>query len=227
MLKRYSNGLQFNMNYAWQKALDGQSSLAEVKVQNPFDRRQDYSRSSWDINHVFNFAYVYELPFGKGRKFGANWASAADLLLGGWALEGITRLETGTATVDFDRVSIVPTQAVRLNVPIWQVIPTRVQRHRMSGSTRRRLFCLRSSRLATQAPTSPTRTASSAIDFAVEKKFPIRERHAIEFRTEFFNMPNTVNFADPTTAMNNANFGRITSQRTPPRQIQFGLRYRF
>ena len=39
LLKRYSNGLQFNMNYAWQKALDGQSSLAEVKVQNPFDRR--------------------------------------------------------------------------------------------------------------------------------------------------------------------------------------------
>ena len=91
------------MNYAWQKALDGQSSLAEVKVQNPFDRRQDYSRSSWDINHVFSFAYVYELPFGKGRKFGANWAKAADLLLGGWALEGITRLETGTAAIDFDR----------------------------------------------------------------------------------------------------------------------------
>jgi hypothetical protein len=36
-----------------------------------------------------------------------------------------------------------------------------------------------------------------------------------------------VNFGDPTGAMNNANFGKITSQRTPPRQIQFGLRYRF
>ena len=89
------SGLQFNLNYTFQKALDGQSSLAEVKVQNPFDRRQDYSRSSWDINHVFNFSYLYELPFGKGRKFGANWGTATDLLLGGWALEGITRLESG------------------------------------------------------------------------------------------------------------------------------------
>ena len=113
LLKRFSGGLQFNMNYTWQKSLDGQSSLAEVKVQNPFDRRQDYSRSSWDINHVFNFAYVYELPFGKGRKFGANWAKAADLLLGGWALEGITRLEIGTAAIDFDRRDRSPTRAVR------------------------------------------------------------------------------------------------------------------
>ncbi len=94
--KRYSNGLQFNTNYTWQKSLDGQSSLAESqKTQNPFDRRQDYSRSSWDINHVFNFSYLYELPIGKGRKWGASWVKAADLVLGGWSLEGITRLESG------------------------------------------------------------------------------------------------------------------------------------
>ena len=59
------------------------------------------------------------------------------------------------------------------------------------------------------------------------KNFPIRGSHALEFRTEFFNVPNTVNFSDPIGVMNDANFGRITSQRTPPRQIQFSLRYRF
>jgi hypothetical protein len=95
VIKRYSNGLLLNANYTFQKALDGQSSLAEVKVQNPFDRRRDYSRSSWDINHVFNFSYVYELPFGKGRKLGGDWGKAGELLLGGWTLQGITRLESG------------------------------------------------------------------------------------------------------------------------------------
>ena len=64
------------------------------------------------------------------------------------------------------------------------------------------------------------------IDMAVQKKFPIRERQRLEFRTEFFNVPNTVNFGDPIGAMNN-DFGKISSQRTNPRQIQFGLRYRF
>jgi hypothetical protein len=59
------------------------------------------------------------------------------------------------------------------------------------------------------------------------KNFLIRGSHALEFRTEFFNVPNTVNFSDPIGVMNDANFGRITSQRTPPRQIQFSLRYRF
>ena len=46
--KRFSDGLQFNLNYSWQKALDGQSSLAEVKVQDPFNRHLDDSRSSWE-----------------------------------------------------------------------------------------------------------------------------------------------------------------------------------
>jgi hypothetical protein len=62
---------------------------------------------------------------------------------------------------------------------------------------------------------------------ALAKEFRITENHALEFKTEFFNVPNTVNFGDPTGAMNNANFGKITSQRTSPRQIQFNLRYRF
>jgi len=65
------------------------------------------------------------------------------------------------------------------------------------------------------------------IDMALEKQFQIRENHALEFKTEFFNVPNTVNFGDPTNTMNNANFGKVTSQRTNPRQIQFSLRYRF
>ena len=73
--------------------------MSEVKVQDPFNRRADYSRSSWDINHVFNFAYVYELPFGRGRKFGGGMHRGVDALLGGWALEGITRLGNGSTAL--------------------------------------------------------------------------------------------------------------------------------
>jgi hypothetical protein len=67
----------------------------------------------------------------------------------------------------------------------------------------------------------------TVIDMALEKKFPIRENHALEFKTEFFNVPNTVDFGDPNGVLTNQNFGRISSQRTNPRQIQFSLRYRF
>ena len=64
-------------------------------------------------------------------------------------------------------------------------------------------------------------------DVAVRKDFPINERHLIEFRTEFFNLPNHANFGLPQERMDRGDYGRIGSQNGNPRQIQFGLRYRF
>ena len=226
MRKRYSNGLQFNTNYTWQKSLDGQSSLAESsKTQDPFNRRADYSRSTWDINHVFNFAYLYELPFGKGRKWGANWAKASDLVLGGWSVEGITRLETGppfNVSLGIDRANTGrSTQRPNL-VGDPNAGPTTVDQWFNTAA-----FAMpadnvwQCGRVHHQCRWPRQHRSGGG------GKFPIRGSHALEFRTEFFNVPNTVNFSDPIGAMNNANFGRITSQRTPPRQIQFSLRYRF
>jgi Carboxypeptidase regulatory-like domain len=226
LMKRFSGGSMFNMNYTWQKSLDGQSSLAEVKVQNPFDRRQDYSRSSWDINHVFNFAYVYELPFGKGRKFGSNWNRAANLLLGGWSLQGITRLESGPP------FNVTTGQDIA-NTGRSSQRPNLVGDPNAGPKTPDEWFNTK----AFARPAQFTFGTAGAfitnadgiisIDMGLAKEFRIRENHVLEFKTEFFNVPNTVNFGDPTGAMNNANFGRITTQRTPPRQIQFNLRYRF
>jgi hypothetical protein len=225
--KRYSNGLQFNTNYTWQKSLDGQSSLAEsTKTQDPFNRRADYSRSTWDINHVFNFAYLYELPFGKGRKWGANWAKASDLVLGGWSVEGITRLETGppfNVSLGIDRANTGrSTQRPNL-VGDPNAGPTTVDQWFNTAA-----FAMPAEYTFGNAGAYITNADGLvSIDMALAKNFPIRGSHALEFRTEFFNVPNTVNFSDPIGAMNNASFGRITSQRTPPRQIQFSLRYRF
>ncbi len=224
--KRFSKGFLLNTNYTWQKSLDGQSSLAEVKVQNPFDRRQDYSRSSWDINHVFNFSYVYELPFGAGRQFGTNWSKAADLLLGGWVLQGITRLESGPPINVLSGQDIANTgrsnQRPNLvgdpntgpkTIDEWFNTKAFVRPAQFTFGT--------AGAFITNAPGITT------IDVAMEKRFRITENHGLEFKTEFFNVPNTVNFGDPNGTLNNANFGKITSQRTNPRQIQFSLRYRF
>jgi hypothetical protein len=116
--KRFSRSLQFNLNYTWQKALDNQSSLAEnQKTQDPFNRRLDWSRSSWDINHVLVFSYVYELPIGRGRMWGGNMSRAADLVVGGWSLEGIARLESGPPVMVYTSEDIANTgrKTQRLN----------------------------------------------------------------------------------------------------------------
>ena len=226
LLKRFSRGLQFNLNYTWQKALDGQSSLAEVKVQDPFNRHLDYSRSSWDTRQVFNFAYVYELPFGRGRQFGADISGAANAILGGWSLEGITRLETG------------PPINIQLGRDIANTGRSR-QRPNLAGNPNNgaKTPDAWANAGAFAVPDQYTFGSAGAyiteadgivsFDVAIQKEFRVNERHAIEFRTEFFNLPNHANFGIPQERMNRGNFNQITNQTGNPRQIQLGLRWRF
>ena len=224
--KRFSDGLQFNLNYSWQKALDGQSSLAEVKVQDPFNRDQDYSRSSWDTRQVFNFSYVYELPFGKGRKFGRDMSSAADAIVGGWALEGITRLETG------------PPVNIQLGQDIANTGRSR-QRPNLVGNPNNgpKTPDAWINASAFEVPNDYTFGTAGAyitdadgivsFDVTLAKQFRFSESQGLELRVEFFNLPNHVNFGLPQERMNRGNFNRITNQSTNPRQIQLALRYSF
>ena len=55
----------------------------------------DYSSAAWDIRQNFTTGFTYDLPFGRGRQFGASMNKAADLLLGGWQVNGILTLHTG------------------------------------------------------------------------------------------------------------------------------------
>ncbi len=227
LAKRYSSGLQFNLNYTWQKSLDNQSSLAEnQKTQDPFNRRSDWSRSSWDINHVAVFSYVYELPFGRGRQLGGNWSKGLDLVAGGWSVEGITRFDSGPPFMVFTNQDIANTgrKTQRVNA---------VSNPNNGPKTADEWF--NTSAFVNPAPftfgnASPYITNADNIvsfDVALQKRFVIHEQHAFELRGEFFNIGNTVSFGDPQGNFNNAAFGVISSQRVDPRQIQFGLRYRF
>ena len=224
--KRFSRGLQFVMNYTWQKALDGQSSLSEVKVQDPFNRKLDYSRSSWDVRHVFNFAYVYELPFGKGRQFGSDWSKALDLVAGGWSLEGIFRLESGPPIFIWSGRDIANTGRSRQRMNL-------VGNPNSGPKTVEQWFNLDAFALpdeftfgnAGQYITDGDGVVG--IDVAVQKQFRISEGHSLELRSEFFNLPNHTNFDRPQGRLNRGDRGEIRQANGNPRQIQFALRYRF
>jgi hypothetical protein len=66
-----------------------------------------------------------------------------------------------------------------------------------------------------------------SLDIVLGKQFHIKEGHTLELRGEFFNFPNTTSFGDFEGNINNAAYGRVSSQRVSSRQIQLGLRYRF
>jgi hypothetical protein len=225
LTKRFSSGLLFNMNYTWGRAMDDQSSLAEWKTQDPYNMKADYSRASIDLRHIFNFSYVYDLPFGRGRRFGGNWNRALDAVLGGWAVDGFIRAQTGrpyNVTLGQDRANV--------------------------GRTYQRPNVSRDPNTGPRTPDQWFDTAAFSLpapftfgnagafivegdgrhnyDISLAKRFYVRENHSLELRGEFFNLTNTVKMGDPNTNFSSTAFGQVTSA-TDARQIQLALRYQF
>jgi hypothetical protein len=226
-VKRFQHGLQFNGNYTWGRNMDDQSSLAEWKTQNQYNKRADYSRSSIDLRQIFQFACVYELPLGRGKKFGSGWSRGADLALGGWAVYSITRVQTGAP------INVVVGQD-RANVGRSYQRPNVLRNPNYGGNRNVDIPWFDTAAFVLQ----PIYTYGNAGAFIVDadgrtvwdvganKAFRVTETHVLQFRTELFNMPNHVNLANPQGSFASTAFGKVTSA-TPARQIQFALRYEF
>jgi hypothetical protein len=100
LTKRFSHGVQFNVNYTWSKMLDEQDSSGwgsrdgGQNYQSAYNPRLNYALSNFDIPHMFKGNLVYDLPFGKGRAF-LNNNGFVDAVLGGWQLGATFVLESG------------------------------------------------------------------------------------------------------------------------------------
>jgi hypothetical protein len=230
LTKRFSSGLQLLVNYTWGKCMDNQSSLAEGKYQDFLNDRADWSRCSYDITHAFKFGYVYDLPFGRGRQFGGSWNPFLDGLLGGWAVEGIVQLQSGT-------VSNVRTGGDRANVGKTNERPDVLRNPNLPGDQRTVDRWFDTSAFVLPQPFTFGNAGAylvhddgrQSFDVSIAKKFRLAERHSLELRGEFFNFPNHVNFGAPGSGgyvINTPAFGVISSA-TSSRQIQFALRYAF
>ena len=223
--KRYSNGLQFLSNYTWGRAMDDQSSLAEWKTQNPYNMRADYSRASIDLRHVFNFGYVYDLPFGRGRRFGGGVNRATDFILGGWAIDGFIRAQTGrpyNVTLGQDRANVGRTY----QRPDVSRNPNKGPRTPDEWFDTKAFSLPAPFTFGTAGAFLVEGDGRHNYDISVSKKFYPRENQWFELRGEFFNMTNTVKMGDPNTNFSSTAFGRVTSA-TDARQIQLALRYQF
>jgi hypothetical protein len=225
VVQRYANGLQFNVNYTWGHSLDDDDSLAEFRDQNPYNHAADYSSSSYDIRQMFQVSMVYDLPFGRGRRFGAAMPKALDWLAGGWSFEAIARLQTGAPV----NVVLGTDQAN---------VGSSYQRPDVSGNpndgpqTRQQWFTTS----AFSLPALYTFGNAGAYlvradgrhnaDLSLHKFFSIREGQKLDARAEFFNATNSVSMGNPNATYTSSSFGQVTSA-TPAREIQIALRYRF
>ncbi len=225
--KRFSKGLLFNANYTWGKVLDYQSSLAEWKTQDPFNLRADYSRASIDIRHVFNFSYVYDLPFGKGRTFGSSWNGITNAILGGWVLDGFVRAQTGrpyNVTLGGRDVANVGRTYQRPNVSGDPNNGPKTPDQWFTTS----VFSLPQPFTYGNAGAFIVEgDGRFSIDTSLGKRFFLSgDKTFIELRGEFFNMMNTTRLGDPNTNQQSSAFGTITSA-VPNRQVQLALRFSF
>jgi hypothetical protein len=211
--------------------MTGESNTWVVGPSNAlYDPKYNRSHEANDAPHRLVISQVYDLPFGKGRR----WAQAGvgSWVLGGWQWSGITVLQSGrpilitapdnTGLLDF---SYTNGRADRLKSG---VLP--------SGQSLDKWFDTTAFRAA--APfTVPTDSLSQpdlrgpgrkSFDMSVGKNTRVRERYNVQFRAEFFNLFNSPFFEarNQTTDVTNPDFGRIL-QGANPRNIQFGIRVVF
>jgi hypothetical protein len=221
--KRFSKGLTVLGSYTFSKLLDYFSAQNQAATsQDPYNLRGDRSRSSNDRRHVFNMTIVYQLPsFGKGLAWKA---------LGGWEFASMTSMVSG-APVNITTGVDASLTGVGNDRP--DLIGNPVRSHSGTDDMLARFFdpaafvANQPGRYGNVGRNLINGVAQSSTDLALVKAFPIGDRFGkIQFRAEFYNAFNQVNFGGPTASLNNRNFGRILSAGSP-RILQFALRYTF
>lgn len=226
--KRFSRGFGFRSNFTWGKAIDNASFGSNARQpQNPLDLAAERGLSEFDRRVVWSNDFVFQLPFGRGRRFGANMSRGLDAILGGWQLNGILHFYTGRPfTPSVSGANQMQGQAVRPDrlrsgeldnptIDLWfdptAFVPVPLNTFRFGNSGRNIL----------------TGPGAVSVNASIFKEFSMPwEGHRVQFRAEFFNLPNRANFGQPSTAIDQPTAGVIGSAGSG-REIQFALKYIF
>ena len=229
--KRFSKGFNLLATYTWSKALDNTTSIAALgnegsAYSNLYNRRADYGPSENDIRHRITWSSVYQMPFGRGRKYGSN--SLAGAVFGNWSIGSVLIWQTAPPfTV---RTSTNTTQAFSAGALRADVI-----RDPNLGASERSIYRW----FDTGAFSQPAqyqfgnqginivRAANRlSVNGSILRDFPINDRFRFQLRGEAFNLLNSAVFGLPGQVLGNADFG-IVSTAASPRQVQLGLRLVF
>ena len=235
--QRLSDGLGLLASYTWSKSIDDASNFFPSAgdpnyPQNSYDFRAERGRSNFDVRHRFSVSYIYDLPFGKGRKYlndGGGWST----LLNGWQTAGIVTAQTGRPfTValirEFDN-SGTGFSALGFGA---NDRPNLVGNPRLAHGTPERWF--NTAAFAFPAPGTFGNAGRNIVDgpgyqsvnASLIKNTNLTENVNLQLRGEVFNLFNHPNFNLPDNFLGSQTFGQITSARDP-RHIQLGIKLLF
>jgi len=243
---RFAAGLYLLNSFTWSKSLGNSEQALETisgqtaaNPQNIYDLRNERGPSSFDVKLMNVTSVVWQVPFGRGRHFGANTNSVLDAVLGGWELNTIHTANTGlpvnviyTPSAANDGTGRIPDyRGLAVQRPNLVGDPTGA-----SGAARIDQYFNKAAFAIPPANAPFGNVGRNAFrtpnfwqwDLGVNKNFriPAREGMALQFRSEFFNVLNHTNFVAPNADITSAAFGTIRATYAP-RQIQFALKFIF
>jgi hypothetical protein len=195
----------------------------------------DWAPSQIDLHHNFTASIIYDLPFGRGKKFSSSWSTMSDSILGGWQLTLIEKITSGFADPLIDSAN---NSGVSFNTG-------------GNGNSYNRPDLVAGcnpyadhTKLQYINPACFTQPAAGELgnasrvpvygpgfvntDFSVIKQFKLPwENMGLNFRAEFFNLFNHAQFGQPISDINAFGFGAVNSTVNNPRLVQFGLKLTF
>jgi hypothetical protein len=227
--KRFSDGYQFLITYTYGKSLDYGASAASGggavgNGQTITNMDAWKGPSGFDVRHRAGISYVYELPFGSGRRWMADSGGLMQALVGGWQLSGITLLTTGRP------FTVTLQTGVNNGAPSW---PNRIGSGKLDDPSVDLWF----NTADFVAPPANTYGDSGRgilygpghvnFDTSLSKRFASGGSSNVEFRWDVFNLFNHPGFGFPNSAIGNPTAGRISGTIVDNRSMQFALKFNF
>jgi len=238
--QQMSHGLQYQVSYTYSKCMSDSTGYygawsnalsASAYWQNVYDPRAEWAPCYYDATHVISAYAIYDLPFGRGKTYGHDMNKAVDAVVGGWEISPIVSWRTGWPLPVFGGQDNTGTFSRGFR-PDCNSLPsiadTRLPGVGVQWFTNNGNF--------TQPATGQFGNCApqlgglrgphyTDLDFSLHKDFQMSERFKLQFRTDFINAFNHVNFEAPNTSIG-PTMGQITNAE-PPRNIQLALKLYF
>lgn len=234
--KTFSNGLNLIANYTWSHLMDttgGGGYNHNGSYQNPNCRYCDYGVDGNNRLDVFTAAWVYDLPVGHGRRFLGSANPVVDSVLGGWELSGIYHYNSGfpySIGLNFDAANVGGRAQVDRPNYVGGVacIANPNNGDATTGFINPAAFSVPKLAFGNLGRNTCIGPSFYDLDLGLYKNFNIREgKEHFQFRSEFFNLPNTHSFGGIRTTIGNQGFGQATNTQQTARIIQFALKFYF
>jgi Carboxypeptidase regulatory-like domain/TonB dependent receptor len=245
--KRFSNGLQGQVAYTYSKCMTDatgyfgggwggtQTSLPASFWQNIYDRKAEWGPCYFDQTHILSAYANYQLPFGHGKKMGANMNRVANAVVGGWEVSPIITLHSGNAMTAglafFDNSGTGGAGPFGFARPNCGAAPSYPKTHLTGSQTGIQwvdpgAFTVPSLNTFGDCHNGSVRGPTLAqVDVGVHKDFAISENKGLELRSEFINLFNHPILNAPNMLLG-PTFGQITTGQGE-RNIQFALKFHF